>query len=255
MLLTANVSVAALLTGIELGVIAALTSARLPVFEVAVFDVVPPDADAEPEKLNVAPAEPVTVYVQLKLVLAPAASEASEAGVGPLASVSVALPPVVSDDGVMVLSALPPLFVTDIVTVTCWPVVTEDGDTLSVAVSAPTCTVLEVMLGVLTVPFVAVSVNDSVPVDLAWYVHVKVWAAPLARLADAGLGPVSLVAVAPFTVGFAGATLFCVPVARLVTAMESVTAPLTPVVAGVAVIVAPSPRRVHDGNVPVCTKL
>ena len=209
MLLTANVSVAALLTGIELGVIAALTSARLPVFEVAVFDVVPPDADADPEKLKV-----------------PAANEASEAGVGPLASVSVALPPVVSDDGVMVLSALP-----------------------------PTCTVLEVMLGVLTVPFVAVSVNDSVPVDVAWYVHVKVWAAPLARLADAGLGPVSLVAVAPFTVGFAGATLFGVPVARLVTAMESVTVPLTPVVAGVAVIVAPSPRRVHDGNVPVCTKL
>src|SRR5437870_366686 len=90
MLLTANVSVAALLTGIELGVIAALTSARLPVFEVAVFDVVPPDADADPEKLKVPPAEPVTVYVQLKLVLAPAASEASEAGVGPLASVSVA---------------------------------------------------------------------------------------------------------------------------------------------------------------------
>ena len=30
--------------------IAALTSARLPVFEVAVFDVVPPDSDAEPEK-------------------------------------------------------------------------------------------------------------------------------------------------------------------------------------------------------------
>ena len=166
------------------------------------------------------------MYVQLKLVLAPAASEASEAGVGPLASVSVALPPVVSDDGVMVLSALP-----------------------------PTCTVLEVMLGVLTVPFVAVSVNDSVPVDVAWYVHVKVWAAPLARLADAGLGPVSLVAVAPFTVGFAGATLFWVPVARLVTAMESVTVPLTPVVAGVAVIVAPRPRRVHDGSVPVCTKV
>src|SRR2546430_6836914 len=88
MLLTANVSVAALLTGIELGVIAALTSARLPVFEVAVFDVVPPDADADPEKLKVPPAEPVTVYVQLKLVLAPAASEASEAGGGPLASVS-----------------------------------------------------------------------------------------------------------------------------------------------------------------------
>ena len=119
MLLTAKVSVAALVTGMELGVIAALTSARFPVFEVAVFDVVPPDADAEPEKLKVPPAEPVTVYVQLKLVLAPAASEASEAGVGPLASVAVALPAVVSDDGVIVLRALAPLFVTDIVTVTC----------------------------------------------------------------------------------------------------------------------------------------
>src|SRR3989442_15974376 len=92
MLLTANVSVAALLTGIELGVIAALTSARLPVFEVAVFDVVPPDADADPEKLKVPPAEPVTVYAQPKLVLAPAANEASEAGGGPPASVSGGLP-------------------------------------------------------------------------------------------------------------------------------------------------------------------
>src|SRR5437879_12961411 len=222
MLLTANVSVAALLTGIELGVIAALTSARLPVFEVAVFDVVRPDADADPEKLKVPPAGPVTVYAQLKLVLAPAANEASEAGVGPLASVSVRVPPVVSDDGVMVLSALP-----------------------------PTCTVLEVMLGVLTVPFVAVSVNDSVPVDVAWYVHVKVWAAPLARLADAGLGPVSLVAVAPFTVGFAGATLFGVPVARLVTAMESVAVPVTPGLAGRAVVGPPGPRRLHAGAAAV----
>src|SRR6267142_1779923 len=108
MLLTAKVNVAALVTGMELGVIAALTSDRVPVFDVAVFDVVPPDADAEPEKLKVPPDEPVTVYVQLKLVLAPAANEASEAGVGPLASASVALPPVVSDGGVIVLSALPP---------------------------------------------------------------------------------------------------------------------------------------------------
>src|SRR3989442_13199751 len=117
MLLTANVSVAALVTGMELGVMAALTSARLPAFEVAVFDVVPPDADAEPEKLNVAPAEPVTVYVQLKLVLAPAASEASEAGGGPLASVSVAVPPVGSDDGGTGLRPMPPLFGAHTVTV------------------------------------------------------------------------------------------------------------------------------------------
>src|SRR3989442_8185483 len=106
MLLTANVSVAALLTGIELGVIAALTSARLPVFEVAVFDVVPPDADADPEKLKVPPAEPVTVYAQLKLMLAPPANEASEAGAGPLASVRVTIPPAVCDLRGMVLSAL-----------------------------------------------------------------------------------------------------------------------------------------------------
>ena len=195
----------------------------------------------------------MTVYVQLKLVLAPAASEASEDGVGPLTSASVAVPDVVSDDGVIVVRGLAPLFVTDIVAVTCCPVVTDDGDTLIVAVNAPTCTVFEVVVGVVTVPLVAVSVNESVPVDVAWYVHVKVCEAPVARFAEAGLGPVSFVAVAPFTVGFAGATLFCVPVARLVTAMESVTVPLTPVVVGVAVIVAPRPRRVHDGSVPVCT--
>ena len=35
MLLTAKVNVAALVTGMELGVIAALTSARLPVFDAA----------------------------------------------------------------------------------------------------------------------------------------------------------------------------------------------------------------------------
>ena len=59
------------------------------------------------------------VYVQVKLVLAPAASEAREDGVGPETSVLVAVPEVVNADGVTPLSAVEPLFWTVIVTVAC----------------------------------------------------------------------------------------------------------------------------------------
>src|SRR5574341_639770 len=121
-----------------------------PVSVVALFVVWAP-AVAEPEKRSVWLGDPVMTQVHVKVPVSPGAREAMEPGVGPVERLLTAVPPGVMD-GVTLASVEVPLFATVMVTVTTWPLTTESGVWVIVAVKLPMTTVLELWFFEVAVP-------------------------------------------------------------------------------------------------------